>query len=1097
MKKQIIRYFSFLCFIIVCCFENTKAQTYNFRSFSVKDGLLQSTVKSITQDKEGYIWFATDGGISRFDGLHFTNFTKNEGLPDASATALFCDKNGNLWIGFTTGKLCIYRNNQFEEVIFKGNIQPKRIIRICSDYNDNIWISTENAGAIVFNKGDVANYKNFSLEHGLSDWVIQVVPLKNKSEILFLTDLGLKKGEIEKEKFEYIKHPELPVYNYSSAAEDQDGNLWLGSMDKGVIIFNQKKQTTEFYSLKHNLPIDVIGDITIDHKNKTWISIWKNGIVEAEINKKPILLNSTNGMPTDRIWNIFQDKEKNIWFGLQDKGVCSFRGKLIAHYNLQNGLRNEVINDVEKGFNEEIWLATNEGISVINPEKKDKQKVMNISISDEMQNELVTSLCKKGKSIFAAVFRSGILEIDAGSKQIIRSKILKRNLINVLKVDNTGKIWVGGNDGLTILDSDFEQDKSHLFNSDFFSEKQITEIYFHKNLVYVGTRGSGLYEISGRKITQIGKRNGLDHPNANSIAFSKKHGILIGSEGGGLYSLKNNKAIKISDRYNFKSDYITLVEVNNEKIWVGTNIGVYLIKDNKAILFSKNEGFTEMETKSNSSYCDDSGKVWFGTINGATAFDFNEFITNTFPPSVKFTTFSIYNEHFDYSKNVSLNYKQNEIAFKFKSISFTIPENVIYKYKLVGTSFKQDWHFTKQNGMATYTSLPPGNYKFYLTAANNDGIWNNTPIVYEFSINPPFWKTVWFYIVIVLALVITIGVYIRFRTIKLIRDKQILEKQVKERTWEIEMKNDELLRFNTIIQQKNKEITDSIIYAQHIQNAIQPSEDRFNEAFPDSFVLYKPKDIVSGDFYWFCDITDDENTNSPFDTQSEDKILQEIKTNELKNTTNPEEAKLVLALADCTGHGVPGAFMCLVGNSLLNQIINLKKIFEPSSILDLLHEGVIAMLKQKETDTKDGMDIAICFIDRKENKLKYSGALRPAYLFRKKNNTGNPLVDYETELFSPDKFTIGGRVTDENEKYKTHETQINKGDILYLFSDGYPDQFGGEKGKKITTKKFRDFVHSILNHSMKDQKKLLNNFFENWKGNDEQIDDVIVIGIKY
>jgi ligand-binding sensor domain-containing protein/serine phosphatase RsbU (regulator of sigma subunit) len=990
-----------------------------------------------------------------------------------------------------------FQNNKFLEFVITNSDLPKRINNITQDFSGNIWIATDNAGAIKISPSqDIkkSEVKFFGLKQGLSDLVIQILPLKNKS-LLIITDLGLKIYDSQKNSFEFLKEKELPVYNYSSVAQDKNGVLWLGSFDKGLITYNPESHAIKFVSSEKNIPNEIISSIYIDKKNRVWATNWKKGIVLLDGDKFE-WYNSQNGLPTDRIWSVMEDNEENIWFGLQDKGVCSFRGNMIAHFNKQNGLENEVVNSITQDFSNNIWLATNEGISILSNIGKRNFSVENLNVAEYFGNNLVSAITTASDGlIYAAVFRDGLLAINPKNKSA-QVFPLKRNLINVLKFDKQERLWLGGNDGLTILDKRGELDKTHSFNSDYFSEKQITDILMASdNSVWLGTRGNEVYRIIGSKIMHFGIKDSLLHPNATSLSEDENGNIWIGTEGGGIFVFDGKKIKKDAKTTKINSDFVTLVKCNKQEMWIGTNQGINYFGGLDNFVFGKFEGFPEMETKSNSVFCDKQGLVWFGTINGVASFDFKKFVINKIPPQVRLTYFNIFNEKFDYSKSLNLSYKQNEIVFHFKSISLTNPENVQYKYILKGSNYSQEWHTIKETNYATYTNLPAGEYTFKVMACNNNGVLNSTPTTYKFSISPPFYKTSTFYILSFFGLVIIVGGYIRIRTRKLLKDKALLEKQVKDRTHEIELKNLELLETNKIVEFKNKEITDSIVYAKHIQQAILPSSARFQEAFPESFVLYKPKAIVSGDFYWFSDITNLKEsigeTNLHFHAPNE-KDKYNSGSNELHKGHTAESAKLVLAVADCTGHGVPGAFMCMVGNSLLNQIINLERVFEPSKILDFLHQGVQELLKQNETEARDGMDISVCSIDKLTGIVKYSGALRPVYVFRKIDEK-----NYSFETFSPDKFAIGGRQMEGRGNFTAHETKLNKGDTLFLFSDGYPDQFGGPMGKKLMTKKFKEFLHSIQSLSMKEQGKTIEDFFEEWKGNMEQIDDVLVVGIKF
>ncbi len=257
-----------------------------------------------------------------------------------------------------------------------------------------------------------------------------------------------------------------------------------------------------------------------------------------------------------------------------------------------------------------------------------------------------------------------------------------------------------------------------------------------------------------------------------------------------------------------------------------------------------------------------------------------------------------------------------------------------------------------------------------------------------------------------------------------------------------------------VIAIKNKNILDSINYAKRIQQAILPPAKYMTQHFKEHFVLFKPKDIVSGDFYWF----------------------------------GHKDNKSIIIAADCTGHGVPGAFMSMIGNSLLNKLIVDFDHSDPSEILFRLRGEVIAAVSQgtDELDSKDGMDIALCVIDHKNNVLKYAGAYNPLYLIR------NGVLT-ETKA---DRMPIGKFYKKDNEPFTTHVVNIAPGDQFYIFSDGFPDQFGGETNRKIGSKRLKEKLVSLNVLTMSEQLAQLDHFFEDWKGERNQLDDVLLIGFK-
>ena len=279
----------------------------------------------------------------------------------------------------------------------------------------------------------------------------------------------------------------------------------------------------------------------------------------------------------------------------------------------------------------------------------------------------------------------------------------------------------------------------------------------------------------------------------------------------------------------------------------------------------------------------------------------------------------------------------------------------------------------------------------------------------------------------------------------------------------ITKQKEEIENKNIQLEAAYTEIQDSINYAQLIQQASLPAIEKLKDAFPDSAVVYRPKNIVSGDFYYFHEVL--ENNKHSF----------------------------ILAVCDCTGHGVPGAFMSLIGIEQLNKIVGERKIYKPSLILDALHTGVREALKQDVNESRDGMDVILCKItpDKNETVIEYAGANRPLWIFKKNDDI------YSFEEIKADKRAIGGLETSEQQNFTNQNITLKKGDSIYCSTDGYADQFGGDKGKKLMVKKFQSLLLEIGNHPMSVQEKEIVDCYKNWKGKLEQVDDVCVIGMKF
>ncbi len=287
------------------------------------------------------------------------------------------------------------------------------------------------------------------------------------------------------------------------------------------------------------------------------------------------------------------------------------------------------------------------------------------------------------------------------------------------------------------------------------------------------------------------------------------------------------------------------------------------------------------------------------------------------------------------------------------------------------------------------------------------------------------------------------------------KNEQILERneELKQKNEEIQAISEEMVRQRDIAIHARKEVMDSIQYAKRIQRAVLPSREMFAKTIPDYFIFFEPRDVVSGDFYW------------------------------MKEVNN----HLVIVAADCTGHGVPGAFMSLLGVAFLNKIVN-ENMLDSGKILDSLRDHIIEALHQtwNDTEAKDGMDLSLVVVNLETKELQYSGAYNPLYQFR----------NGELHEIKADKMPISLHIK-KAQPFSSHKLQLQKNDTIYMFSDGYADQFGGEAGRKFKYHRFKDLFKSAHDKPMSKQKEILLETYENWKGTNSQLDDILVIGLRF
>ncbi|PBQ31758.1 hypothetical protein CNR22_08235 [Sphingobacteriaceae bacterium] len=1050
-------------FLLVFPFLVT-AQTYHFTNYGVKDGLAQSNVSGVVQDSSGFYWLATDGGVSRFDGKNFINYTTEDGLADNNVSAIFLDKNNHIWLGHENGSLTKYDGKTFSEIKSKLLPKDKKIFGFFQDKTGSLWISTFSAGVIKIldpsrDVKEKLQIKVYSGRQGLSQYVFSTSQDK-EGNLWFLTDIGIKIMDRSTRQFDFFRPENMPVGQISALALDHNNNFLMGTTAGSVSRYDIHTKTFETLISQEATANPLIGGgpnyiytILEDKKGNVWATVANHGVYRyTKANGRVTGFNTTNGLATNKIKNIFEDKEGNMVFGTSGEGLEVFSGEKFVSFSKRNGLRDNQVWAISKDNSGNMWFGTNEGLTIYNPKATPEKAYTNITISEGLPNNNVRSIVTDHYgNLWIGMWGGKVIRYDAASKHFMQIPALNdivNNLVSSLLIDSKNRLWIGTYEGIVVYDLSSGAIKT-LRTIDGLSDNDISTIFEDsKGNVWIGTKQKGISFYDGKTFKKYNRENGLNNTSISSIAEDAKHQIWIGTEGGGAFVFNGKTFINYKVKDGLISDFVTLITTDkNKNVWLGTNKGLNKYNPDKAgfSFFSKGDGFTGVETKARACYTDNENNLWFGTVNGAFKYTrkLDAFVTNT--PLTKVLSFRVNQKERPLNSPVNLSYEENTLDLEFVGIDLSNPEGVRYKVKLEG--YDADWK-TVQETTLEYGNLPHNKYVLKLSSCNSAGFCSE-PMSFDIVISPPYWKTWWFYLIVLTGVVSGLFGYIKIRERKLRDEKKILEDKVNERTAEVVEKNKEL-------DEINKDITASIRYAKRIQDAILPPDDFVKKHLPNTFVLFKPKDIVSGDFYWM-----------------EDK----------KDT-------VIFAAVDCTGHGVPGAFMSIVGHNLLDRVVGEQKITQPARILDELNKSISDTLRQTDLEdntVRDGMDIAICAFDKKKGVLEYAGAYNPLWIVRNKE-----LIEIKAN-----KFPIGNSKSGENNKFTNHEITLQKGDTIYIFSDGYSDQFGGPAGKKFKSSNLKQLLLNSQDLSMQEQRTLLNNSIEEWRGQHEQVDDILVIGTRY
>ncbi len=1061
------------------------AQTYDFRNYNVEDGLAQSQVLCVFQDSKGYMWFGTGGGgASMFDGKTFQNFTpengllsntiyfitedkkqnlyfatydglqiksnfkdtrfdSTNGLPHNTVYSVLVDKTDKVWVGTQQG-VC-YLNEKQQPVKLSGDklLESSGVFTIYQDNAGNYWFGTMQNGACCYSS-EKKTYTWYAQKEGLTENYIRSFNEDSKGNVyigtvagLYFVDAGKK---IHKKEITGVPLEFLAV---TSISKDNNNTFWLCTND-GVIKYNG--HTYQKFSLKNGLVSDLIMASYIDKEGNLWFT--SNGFGVSKLSSEAMVnYSEKDGLPGENITSIYQTKDKKYWIGMRNKGLLCLDGKEKKQYLLNkknykgSHEDNTVTNCIAQDKDGKLWLGTYTGLRVLFNDKVDYYW------TEEDQYQITFSIYHSSKGVHYMGTGNGLVIFGEGGKKE------PVEIVNKLK----------GTADLAIYN--MAEDNNH-------------------NL-WLATASYGAIKYNGKSAEVFNAKNKFTNKSVYNVTKDKDGNLWFGTEDGVFY-YNHKEFVNIGEKDGLISNqaYFLVFDTKN-RLWIGTNKGIDALEINDFISskktnikhFGKEEGLKGLECNFNSAIRDDEGKLWFGTVKGVTTFNPRFEKTNYQEPSCLITDIKLFFEKVDlspYAKRLDslsglpielqLPYIKNHVTIDYVGISQTNPEKVKYQFKLEGVD--GDWVPVTSKTEVTYSSLQPGNYTFYLKAMNNDGIWNKEPLKFKFKVLPPWYRTWWFYTICIVIAIASIYGYNTYKTKKLYADKVKLEKEVASRTRElraekqkVELINKEVIEQKATIEHKNLEMTDSIKYAKNIQEALLPAITGLKKDFPESFVLYMPKDIVSGDFYWFAN----------------------------------RDGKNLFAAADCTGHGVPGAFMSIIGNSLLNEIVGEQHVYQPAEILNNLHVGVKTALNHNkgEFERRDGMDIALCSFNKENMILDYAGANRALWIYRKGASD-------KAEIIKPDKNPIGGIEHDFEVKrqFTNHTVQLQKGDCVYVFSDGYADQFGGEKGKKFMVANLQRTFAEITDKPMQEQYEHLRKVFTDWRGSYEQIDDVLVIGVR-
>ena len=1048
------------------------SQTFYFEQYGSKEGLSASKVYTVIQDANEFIWLGTGSGVTRFDGLRFENFSTSDSLAPGGVKSICEDSRGRLWLGHIGGGVSIIEDNiirraSFSPSVFIGvdsariNDPLRPVISLTGDvtgiteYDGSIWVSTSLGGALRLDMPErgvsLMTGQQYVGRQGLSNDAFGLYA-DHRENLYCITDMGIKKYDHASDRFVPFNPEGLTRYFLTTTIfEDSRGNMWFGTFNGGL--YRQDGETGEmgFFDTRNGLWGNFVSYILEDYRGNIWVASmedWESrGGITVFSPEGTVVYNSSNGLPAQHILCMIEDKEKNILIADRDAGLFIYKGDHFASFTAPRYMPSSDVFTLAQDHTGKYWFGTGRGLALYNPSLKEEDQVKLSGFPATLDGTQINIIKPDSEGhVWIATAGDEVYRYDIGEMNFRYDLDLNASLLSLriaaMTTDLRGNLWIGTDRALIMWDAIRKQSTTFTQINGLTGNNITTLFCDSRGSLWIGTEernGLTRFTPGSNTFTPVTFRSDV-HPTA--ITETPDGMIWVGTIDG-LYGLRNDTVkTKLTEADGLLMNSINLLQPDRSgNLFIGTNLGLNRYDSNTGRIssFTEKSGFTGIETRTNASFADDMGDLWFGTSNGAMRLS-----PSLIPPVVTEPETHIWRtlvnyEVFPMHDGIRLMHTQNRIIFDFLSICLVNPGAVRYQFMLEGAD--KEWITTDQN-RAAYSSLSPGKYTFMVRASNNYGYWNEVPAKLSFSIRGPVYMTSWFIILCITALVAGIYLFISLRERTLRREKEHLEQKVEERTAEVVSKSLEL-------EEKNRDTTASIRYAERIQAAMLPPENFFN----DTFVLFMPRDIVSGDFYWMHD--------SGF--------------------------KQYIAAVDCTGHGVPGAFMSIIGHNSLNKIVRESGITKPSDILDHLNiEVVHALLQRSEKAVRDGMDISVISYDILEHTVEYAGAYQPLYHVR----------DGKVTIYRGDRFPIGMIDGQARKSFTNNRVEVKPGDMLYIFTDGFADQFGGEHEKKFKTINIRSLLAEIHMLPVEVQKRRLENAIREWMGGLAQVDDILFIGTR-
>lgn len=1067
---------------------NKKLTQYILDQWTTDQNLPSNNVRKIYRSLDGYLWLAGFNGLTNFDGARFSHYNK-QNIPKLKSNSIYAiaeSADSTLWIGTEGSGVYTYKYGRFEQI----GLDDAFISCIFVENKERVWISKRNGGLLLFNpRTNILQALDYK---ALVNQTIYKIISANKQGLWFTTD-GKGLVQLKNEKFKTFDESKgLPSNNVLEVFQDKNGGIWAGTTKGAAKLKNGKFEKIEIFG--DHLVYEIIQDPSGSLWFATSRGLYRYNVKNEQYEQFPY----TKEAPVTNVTDILLDPEGSLWIATYRNGLFRLKDGKFTNHTYQDGLATASVGSICEIAPRQYLIGCNDGtINLIDEESN----ISTFEIATELPSVRVFNILKdQNGTLWISTF-SGLLRKDQNGQETLidKTKGLPDNTVRVCYEDSNGYIWVGTRwGGVAKVSPQGEvievYNRKKGLNSEFIMSIRGDQ----QGNILVGTNDGGLNVISPKgEVEAYTTQDGLVS-NLIFNTYTDQENVTWIAANGGISRLEKGKITNITSLQGLPNDSpFDFVEDAKGQVWLPTSRGLIEVAKKDLNLFAKNNKYkihwafynkhdgmkSEDCTGAAHSLKASDGRIWVPTNGGILVIDPNNIPRNHLKPTIRINELWVDNQLIDlHQKEINLAPGVKRLVFDYSALSLLASSNVRFRYQMVG--FDPEWVEAGSERQAVYTNLPPGKHRFWVIACNNDGVWNNEGISVTFVIEPYFYQTTWFYSLLLFLLFCFIYLIFRWRLYLLKKRERELEQLVDQKTARITAQNKELESQKSrlseqkqLLEKRNNNITQSIAYAQRIQAAILPPLEEIKASLPDSFVFYKPRDIVSGDFYWYAWAEPKPIYKEEVSFKGSESIFQGF--------TN---SKSIIAAVDCTGHGVPGAFMSMIGNDLLNEIVNIRGVTNANEILNELHLRISGTLKQKDNSNQDGMDMVLCVIDEEAKTLEFAGAKNP--LFYIKNG--------ELHEIKGDKMPIGGwfRAHETERLFKSNWVDVTEPTTFYLFTDGYQDQFGEESRKKFARHRIRNLLLEIHEKPMPEQKKIIADRIEDWAGSEPQIDDMLVVGFR-